>query len=178
MRVTRCSTTRSEAFLAVLRVLLVLRVAGFASSLLLVLLSHKCNEASFFVPCAAQLPHVFSPLSEHSPTSDTVVGFGLLPRERRRFGYESKSVVILFLHADSPRFAHTSSARNDSKNDLLVLVLRRALDGSTPPQLREKIQGEDGAPFLFHSRRLGSQLLDIFASRRLLITIVATSGKS
>ena len=152
-------------------------MAGSASSLLLVLLSHKCNEASFFVPCAVLLPNVFSPLSEHSPTTDTAVGFGLLPRERRRFGYESKSVVILFLRADSPRFV-SNIKREGSKNDLLVLVLRRALDGSTPPQLREKIQGEDGAPFLFHSRRLGSQLLDIFASRRLLITIVATSGKS
>ena len=96
MRVTRCSTTWSEAFLAALRVLLVLRVAGSATSLLLVLLSHKCNEASFFVPCAALLPHGFPLLSEHPSTTDTAVGFGLLPRERRRFGYESKSVVILF----------------------------------------------------------------------------------
>ena len=125
-------------------------MAGSASSLLLVLLSHKCNEASFFVPCAALLPHVFPPLSEHTSTTDTAVGFGLLPRERRRFGYESKSVVILFLRADSPRFV-SNIKREGSKNDLLVLVLRRALDGSTPPQLREKIQGEDDAPFLFHT---------------------------
>ena len=165
-RLPWCSMMWSGAFLAALRALFVLRVEHPASSLLCVPLSHKCNEASFFVlrVCAALLPHVCSSstaaLSEHSPTIDAAVGFEPPPRERRRFGC---GPVDIFLVADSLRFvAYISEERH--KQELLMLVLRRgALGCVTPPQLREEIQGEDDQPFLFHMRRLGSQRLDSIA---------------
>ena len=117
-RLPWCSMMWSGAFLAALRALFVLRVVDPASSLLCVPLSHKYNEASFFVLCAALLPHVCSSstaaLSEHSPAIDAAVGFGPPPRERRRFGYES--VDILFVDDDSPRFvANISEERTQAR---------------------------------------------------------------
>ena len=148
-RLPLSSIIRLEAFCAALGALPALHVVDPASSLLLLLLSHKSNEASFLVlrVCAALLPLVSfasTALPEHSPTIDATVGFGLPSRERR-LGYES--VDILFV-ADSPRFVAYITVL---KNEHTSIVARWGLMCQFSSALGEDPRRKRPPPFLFRS---------------------------